>query len=124
MHLPACVYEYRLMQLHLVLALIAGILAGLGGCSDYKLENRPEIVFSGRGGDKTHLTPYPMSRPAADVWKSDACWRRCEARCAADFDTCVVGGGPEACRNDLDRCSRGCAANCRLSCGPLLGGID
>ncbi len=112
------------MQFHLVLALIAGALASLAACSDYRLENRPEIVFSGRGGDRGHVSPYPMSRPAADIWKSDACWRRCEARCAAEFDECAADHGAEACRTALDACSRACLADCRLSGGPLVRGFE
>ncbi|HWP27332.1 MAG TPA: hypothetical protein VNL39_13405 [Xanthobacteraceae bacterium] len=112
------------MQFHLVLALIVGVLTGLAGCSDYKLENRPEIMFYGRGGERVHVSPYPMSRPAADIWKSDACWRRCEVRCAAAFDHCAEGGDVEACRSELDGCSRSCVANCRRSGGPLVQGFE
>lgn len=111
------------MHFRLLRALIVAVPLSLAACNDYGLENRPAILFSGRGGERVHVTPYPMSRPAADIWKSDACWRACEARCAAEFDNCAAGGA-QACRSELDRCSRACVADCRLSGGPLLRGIE
>jgi hypothetical protein len=111
--------EYR-MKITLILLLIAGAFVGLAACSDYKLENRPTVVFSGRGGDKAHITPYPMSERAASIWKSDSCWRGCGANCAAQFNSCGRANGPEACRNALDRCDRICVYQCRNGGGPLL----
>jgi len=108
------------MKISLVLLLIAGALLGLGACSDYTLENRPTVVFSGRGGDKAHITPYPMSTRAASVWVSDACWRGCAATCGAKFNSCGRANGAEACRTALDRCDRACVFQCRNGGGPLL----
>jgi len=108
------------MKIHAVLLLIAGILMGLAACSDYKLENRPQVVFSGRGGDKSYISPYPMSTRAASILTADACWRRCAANCAWRFNACGRSNGAEACRSDLDRCDRLCVYECRTSGGPLL----
>ena len=99
---------------------IVGALFVLAGCSEYKLENRPQVVFAGRGGDKVHVTPYPMSERAAAIWKSDACWRSCGAKCTANFNECGKVKGAEACRPALDRCDRICVADCRIGGGPLL----
>jgi len=108
------------MKIYLIPLLIAGALAGLTACSDYKLENRPQVIFSGRGGDKAHITPYPMSERAAAIWKSDACWRGCGAKCAGQFNSCGRANGAEACRSALDRCDRMCVFDCRTSGGPVL----
>ena len=108
------------MKFTLVSLLIAGALIGLTACADYRLENRPNVVFSGRGGDKSHVSPYPMSSRAAAVWTADACWRRCSARCGSRFNACAKSSGPEACRSGLDRCDRACVFECRNAGGPLL----
>ena len=108
------------MKISLILLLIASALSGLAACSDYKLENRPQVIFSGRGGNKVHVTPYPMSERAATVWTADACWRGCGATCGAKFDACAKVNGYEACRSGLDRCDRICVYDCRASGGPLL----
>jgi hypothetical protein len=108
------------MKITHILLLITGVLVGLAGCSDYTLENRPQVVFSGRGGDKAHITPYPMSVSSAAIWKSDACWRSCGATCGGQFNSCGRANGPEACRNALDRCDRMCVYKCRNGGGPLL----
>jgi hypothetical protein len=104
--------------LALVLLLAASVAPALA--DDYTLDNRPQIVFSGRGGDRIHLSPYPMSSRAADIWKADACWRGCGAKCAAQFNACGRANGAEACRSGLDHCDRMCVFDCRLSRGPLL----
>jgi hypothetical protein len=109
-----------MMKFFLILILIAGAFSGLASCSDYKLIHRPEVVFSGRGGDSAHISPYPMSSRAADIWKSDSCWRGCEASCAVEFNECAGSNGAEACRMRLDRCSRACVFQCRRSGGPLV----
>jgi hypothetical protein len=111
------------MKFKAVPLLIAGaLLAVLGftACGDYRLENRPNVVFSGRGGDKSHINPYPMSSRAAAVWTADACWRRCTAQCGGRFNACAKGSGAEACRSGLDRCDRTCVFECRNAGGPLL----
>ena len=108
------------MKIFLIPLLIAGAFAGLAACSDYTLQNRPQVIFSGRGGDKAHITPYPMSERAAAIWKSDACWRACGANCAGKFNACGRANGAEACRSALDRCDRICVYECRSSGGPLL----
>jgi hypothetical protein len=97
-----------------------GALAGLAACSDYKLENRPQVIFSGRGGDRMHITPYPMSSRAAAIWQSDACSRSCGAKCAAAYNACGYAKGAEACRPALDRCDRLCVFDCRTEGGPFL----
>ena len=103
-----------------VLGLLAAPSVGPATAGDYTLENRPQIVFSGRGGDKSHISPYPMSRRAAAIWTSDACWRACGAGCAGQFNTCGRANGAEACRTVLDRCDRACVFQCRNGGGPLL----
>ena len=108
------------MKAAVTLLLIVGALMSLAACSDYRLENRPQVVFSGRGGDRVHVSPYPMSDRAAGVWKSDACWRSCGAKCTADYNDCGKVKGAEACRPALDRCDRICVADCRTGGGPLL----
>ena len=108
------------MTFRLISLLIAGVLVGLAACSDYRMENRPQVVYSGRGGDKVHVTPYPMSERSAAIWKSDACWRSCGAKCAAAFNECGKAEGAEACRPALDRCDRMCVFDCRTGGGPLL----
>ena len=108
------------MKIHLILLLIVGTLSGLAACSDYKLENRPTIVFSGRGGDKAHITRYPMSERASAIWISDVCRRGCAANCAGQFNSCGRVNGAEACRTALDRCDRRCVFQCRNGGGPLL----
>ena len=102
------------------LGLLAAALVGPATADDYSLGNRPQIVFSGRGGDKLHISPYPMSSRAAAIWTADACWRSCGAGCARQFNTCGRANGPEACRTALDRCDRICVYQCRNGGGPLL----
>jgi hypothetical protein len=108
------------MKFHLILLLIAGALTGLAGCAEYTAENRPPIAYAGRGGDKLHITPYPMSVRTANIWKSDACWRDCSANCTAKFNACGRTDDGETCRNTLDRCDRLCVFQCRKSGGPVL----
>lgn len=108
------------MKFRVIPLLIIGTLLGLAACSDYKLENRPQVVFSGRGGDRVHVTPYPMSGRSAAIWKSDACWRSCGAKCTAQFNECGKAAGTEACRPALDRCDRMCVFDCRTEGGPFL----
>jgi hypothetical protein len=108
------------MKITLILLLIAGAFTGLTACSDYTLENRPTVIFPGRGGEKHHISPYPMSERSAAIWKSDACWRGCAPKCGAQFTTCAKTNGAEACRTALDRCDRICVYECRSSGGPLL----
>jgi hypothetical protein len=103
-----------------ILGLLAATLIGPAKADDYSLGNRPQIIFSGRGGDKLHISPYPMSSRAAAIWTSDVCWRGCGANCAAQFNSCGRANGPEACRNALDRCDRICVFQCRNGGGPLL----
>jgi hypothetical protein len=104
----------------LVVLLNLGVLVGLAACSDYKLENRPQVVFSGRGGDRVHVSPYPMSESSAAIWKSDACWRSCGAKCAAAFNECGKVKGAEVCRSKLDHCDDMCVFECRKGGGPFL----
>jgi hypothetical protein len=108
------------MKIFLTLVLIAAALIGPAAADDYALANRPQIIFSGRGGDKMHVSPYPMSSRAAAIWTSDACWRACGANCAGQFNACGRSNGAEACRSALDRCDRICVYECRNSGGPLL----
>jgi hypothetical protein len=108
------------MTRFLIAALAVATLAAPAAADEYTLDNRPTIVFSGRGGDKFHISPYPMSSRAAEIWKSDACWRACGANCAGQFNACGNARGAEACRSALDRCDRICVYQCRLSGGPVL----
>ena len=114
----------RTFSIHVVLVFVFGLLAaasvGPATAGDYTLENRPKIIFSGRGGDKSHVSPYPMSSRAASIWTSDACWRACGAGCTGQFNTCGRASGAEACRTALDRCDRMCVWQCRNGGGPLL----
>jgi hypothetical protein len=112
------------MKFSLILMLIAGALLGLASCAEYQLENRPQIVYSGRGGEKVHISPYPMSGRSAEVWKSDSCWRGCEASCTVQFNRCARGSGAEACRPALDHCDRQCLFQCRRSAGPLIHSFE
>jgi hypothetical protein len=104
----------------LLLGLLVTSLVTPAAAGDYSLDNRPQIVFSGRGGDKLHTSPYPMSSRAADIWTADTCWRSCGAGCAGQFNTCGRSNGAEACRASLDRCDRICVWKCRNGGGPLL----
>jgi hypothetical protein len=108
------------MKILLTFALIAAALIGPAAAGDYILADRPQIVFSGRGGDKIHVSPYPISSRAAAIRTSDACWRACGANCAGQFKACGRANGAEACRSALDRCDRICVYECRSSGGPLL----
>ena len=108
------------MKNFLIALSISSTLAGLAGCSDYKLENRPTMIFAGRGGDKHHISPYPMSERSAAMWKTGACWRECSSKCAVEFNACGREQGVEACRPNLDRCDRICVHECRNDGGPLL----
>ena len=108
------------MKSFLVCVLIVGTVLELAACADYRLENRPTVVFAGRGGDKGHISPYPMSTRSAAIWTADACWRRCSGQCGARFNTCARISGAEACRTSLDRCDRACVFECRNGGGPLL----
>ncbi len=108
------------MKIFLTIALIAWAAIGPAAGGDYTLDKRPQIVFSGRGGDTIHVSPFPMSSRAAAIWTSDACWRGCGANCAGQFNACGRTNGTEACRSALDRCDRICVWQCRSSGGPLL----
>jgi hypothetical protein len=108
------------MKIFLTLALIAWAVIGPAAAGDYTMDNRPAMIFSGRGGEKMHMSPFPMSSRAAAVWNSDACWRACGAKCGGQFNACGRANGAEACRSGLDRCDRICVWQCRSSGGPLL----
>jgi len=108
------------MKIHITLMLIASAVLGLAACSEYKLENRPQVVFSGRGGERVHISPYPMSSRSAAIWNANACWKGCEAKCGTRFNACADSNGAEACRSALDRCDRACVWECRGDGGPLL----
>jgi hypothetical protein len=108
------------MKILPALALIAAALIGPAAAGDDSLADRPQIVFSGRGGDRIHVSPYPMSSRAAAIWSSDACWRACGANCAGQFNACGRSNGAEACRSGLDRCDRICVYECRNAGGPVL----
>ena len=68
-----------------VLLFILG-LAAPAAAGQYKLENRPEVVFK---GGIVHQSPYPQSKRAASVWASDACWRDCKTTCTWKMEYCV-----------------------------------
>jgi hypothetical protein len=104
-----------------LLLLVWGLLAP-AAAGDYRLENRPVVVFK---GGIVHQTPYPQSRRAASVWHSDACWRDCTSSCAWKMEYCVRASDADACRPHLDACDRSCQRSCRgFSAGPLLGFFD
>jgi len=104
-----------------LLLLILG-LAAPAAAGQYKMENRPEVIFK---GGIVHQTPYPQSKRAASVWASDACWRDCSSSCAWKMEYCVRSNDADSCRPRLDACDRSCQRSCRgLSAGPLLGFID
>ena len=102
------------------LVLIAGLLAP-AAAGDYSLENRPEVSFK---GGPVHVSPYPMSKRAAAVWASDACWRDCTSACNWKMEYCVRASDADACRPYLDGCDRACQRSCRSRGGPLLGFVD
>jgi hypothetical protein len=107
--------------LSVVLLFILG-LAAPAAAGQYKLENRPEVVFK---GGIVHQSPYPQSKRAASVWASDACWRDCKTSCTWKMEYCVGSNDPDACRPHLDACDRSCQRSCRgLSAGPLFGFFD
>ena len=103
--------------------LIAGLIAP-ATAGDYKLENRPEIVFPGPKGGVVHISPYPAGKRAASIWLSDACWRDCSRDCTWKMEYCVRATPADACRPHLDACDRSCQRSCRTRGGPLLGFID
>jgi hypothetical protein len=114
------------MRLLAVMTLLMAGLIGSATANDYSLANRPELVFPGPKGGTVRVSPYPMSKRAASVWISDACWRDCEGQCAWSNEACLLGLrlGNEVCRPKLDACSRACQRTCRARGGPLLGFID
>ena len=106
-----------------LLVLIAGLVAP-AAAGGYKYENRPEVVFPAPKGGIAHISPYPMSKRAASIWVSDACWRDCSRDCTWKMEYCVRGSDPDACRVHLDACDRSCQRSCRTRGGPLLDFID
>jgi hypothetical protein len=105
------------------LLLTLGLLAP-AGAGEYRLENRPEVVFPGPKGGIVHVSPYPAGKRAAAVWASDACWRDCKTGCTWRMETCVGAMDADSCRPHLDACDRACQRSCRARGGPLLGFID
>ena len=79
------------MRLLAVMTLLMAGLIGPATANDYSLANRPELVFPGPKGGTVHVSPYPMSKRAASVWISDACWRDCEGQCAWSNEACLLG---------------------------------
>ena len=84
--------------LSVVLLFILG-LAAPAAAGQYKLENRPEVVFK---GGAVHQSPYPQSKRAASVWASDACWRDCKTACTWKMEYCVGSNDADSCRPQLD----------------------
>jgi hypothetical protein len=104
-----------------ILLLLCGLVAS-AVAGDYTMENRPELVFK---GGVVHQTPYPQGARAASVWKSDACWRGCNASCTWNMETCIRSSDADTCRPQLDACGRSCQRDCRgISAGPLLSYFD
>ena len=107
--------------LSVVLLFLLGLVAP-AAAGDYKMENRPEVVFK---GGIVHQSPYPQSKRAASVWASDACWSDCKATCNWKMEYCVRSNDADSCRPHLDACDRSCQRSCRgFSAGPLLGFFD
>ena len=104
------------------LAILLALLGQASASSEYSLANRPVVAFPGSGGK--HISPYPMSKRAAAVWTSDACWRDCTGQSAWRFESCLRDFGPEACRDRLDADDRICLRFCRTKGGPLLNITD
>jgi hypothetical protein len=104
------------------LLLIAGALTAMAG--EYSLANRVPIVFPGPHGGIVHLSPFPMSKRAASVWHSDACWRDCSAQGGWRMDACLAVENQDSCRAKLDAQDRACLRQCRLAGGPLLDLTD
>lgn len=94
---------------------------GLISFNSYRMENRPDVVFP---GNRVHVSPYPMSKRAASVWTSDACWRTCTAETSFRYELCSGRNGLEACRYPLDADNRACLRACRTRGGPMLNLAD
>ena len=90
------------------------------GEPEYSLDHRPDIIFPGPNGGKPRISPFPMGKRAASVWKSDACWRDCTSQCSWAFVACMRDTGEEECRPLNDRCARDCQAHCRTRGGPYV----
>lgn len=103
------------------LALTAGLILP-AAAGDYTLGNRPQVVFPSTNGSAVHVSPFPMSRRAAEVWGSDACWRACTSHGAWRLDACMNSAGLDqnACRAALDADDRACLRSCRTNAGPIL----
>jgi hypothetical protein len=101
-------------------ALLAASLVAQAG--EYSYDNRPVITFP--GSRMLHVSPYPVGKRAAAIWKSDACWRDCTADCNWRMTACLQDNDADACRPYLDACDRSCQRSCRTRGGPLLGFVD
>src|SRR5262245_29397664 len=105
------------------LAALALLVAGLvapAAAHDYSYANRPQVIFPAPRGGSVHVSPFPMSKRALAVWKSDACWRDCTSDAAWRFERCFGPFGPEVCRAGMDADDRACLRACRLRGGPYL----
>lgn len=110
------------MRIATVTLIFAAGLALPAAAGDYTLGNRPQVVFPSTTGNSVHVSPYPMSRRAAEVWSSDACWRACTSHGAWRLESCMTSAGLDqnACRAALDADDRACLRSCRTNAGPLL----
>ncbi len=102
-----------------ILLLIVGLAPAAAG--EYAFRNRHPVVFP---GGHVHVSPFPMSKRAADIWASDACWRGCSSRGGWTFEACLATASTEQCRARLDNDDRACLRQCRVSGGPLLNITD
>ncbi len=109
------------LALLLMLPLSGAGTPALAGGPDYALAHRPDVVFP---GGRVHRSPYPVSRRAAAVWHSDACFMDCAGQAAWRYEACLSSHGAEACRDRLDADDRICLQACRTRGGPLLNLTD
>ncbi len=106
----------------LVLFLVGFVLPAAAG--EYSYENRPTVVYPTPNGGNAHISPFPMSKRAAAVWASDACWSDCTGRCAWRMEACVATANADQCRPRLQACDLACQKQCRTRGGPLLNITD
>jgi hypothetical protein len=116
-----CAVPLLAMLLTLALAAPAAAFDRLFDHNEYKLKNRPDVIFlPGPRGGSVHVSPFPMSKRAASIWKSDACFRDCTGQCTFGYTDCIRSVGEDRCRPQMDTCARTCQAECRRRGGPVL----
>jgi hypothetical protein len=110
----------RAMSIAPVLGILLALAAGMpAAAADAARRPRPAVQALAEP-----LALRGISRLAAAVRASDACWQHCQDRCRAAFRSCLARGPLAPCVAGTNACDLRCLRSCRLEGGPLVHWID